>query len=74
MGKGDKQHGNREAKKPKANKKLAPASTTFLKQALRHRQAAGETRRQINRTGVSIPGDAFDEMDRSGTRAGRLYR
>ena len=32
MGKGDKQHGNREAKKPKANKKLAPASTTFLKQ------------------------------------------
>ena len=31
MGKGDKQHGNREAKKPKANKKLAPASTTFLK-------------------------------------------
>ena len=31
MGKGDKQHGNREAKKPKADKKLAPASTTFLK-------------------------------------------
>jgi hypothetical protein len=31
MGKGDKQHGNREAKKPKANKKLAPPSTTFLK-------------------------------------------
>ncbi len=31
MGKGDKQHGNREAKKPKANKKLTPASTTFLK-------------------------------------------
>ncbi len=31
MGKGDKQHGNREAKKPKANKKLAPASATFLK-------------------------------------------
>ncbi len=31
MGKGDKQHGNREAKKPKANKKAAPLSTTFLK-------------------------------------------
>ena len=31
MGKGDKQHGNREAKKPKADKKLAPASTNFLK-------------------------------------------
>ena len=32
MGKGDKQHGNREAKKPKANKKLAPAGAGFLKQ------------------------------------------
>ncbi len=32
MGKGDKQHGNREAKKPKANKKLAPAAAGFLKQ------------------------------------------
>ena len=31
MGKGDKQHGNREAKKPKAEKKLAPVSSTFLK-------------------------------------------
>jgi len=31
MGKGDKQHGNREAKKPKANKKAAPLSATFLK-------------------------------------------
>jgi hypothetical protein len=31
MGKGDKQHGNREAKKPKADKKVAPASPTFLK-------------------------------------------
>jgi hypothetical protein len=31
MGKGDKQHGNREAKKPKAGKKAAPASPTFLK-------------------------------------------
>ncbi len=31
MGKGDKQHGNREAKKPKADKKLAPAPETSLK-------------------------------------------
>ena len=31
MGKGDKQHGNREAKKPKANKKVAPASESSLK-------------------------------------------
>jgi len=31
MGKGDKQRGNREAKKPKANKKTAPAGSTFLK-------------------------------------------
>lgn len=31
MGKGNKQHGNREAKKPKANKKVAPVSSTFLK-------------------------------------------
>ena len=31
MGKGDKQRSNREAKKPKADKKLAPASSTFLK-------------------------------------------
>ena len=31
MGKGDKQRGNREAKKPKANKKVAPVSSTFLK-------------------------------------------
>ncbi len=32
MGKGDKQHGNREAKKPKADKKLAPvAASTFSK-------------------------------------------
>jgi hypothetical protein len=28
MGKGDKQHGNREAKKPKANKKAAPLAAT----------------------------------------------
>lgn len=31
MGKGDKQHGNREAKKPKADKKLAPLPQAFLK-------------------------------------------
>jgi hypothetical protein len=31
MGKGDKQHGNREAKKPKADKKVAPASASFIK-------------------------------------------
>ena len=31
MSKGDKQRGNREAKKPKANKKLAPVSSTPLK-------------------------------------------
>ncbi len=31
MGKGDKQHGNREAKKPKADKKAAPAAASFLK-------------------------------------------
>ena len=31
MGKGDKQHGNREAKKPKADKKVAPVTSAFLK-------------------------------------------
>ena len=31
MGKGDKQHGNREKKKPKAEKKLAPLPATFIK-------------------------------------------
>lgn len=31
MGKGDKQHGNREAKKPKKDKTLAKVDTTFLK-------------------------------------------
>jgi hypothetical protein len=30
MGKGNKQRGNREAKKPKADKKVAPVSSTFL--------------------------------------------
>lgn len=31
MGKGDKQRGNREAKKPKANKKAVPVTSSFLK-------------------------------------------
>lgn len=31
MGKGDNQKGNREAKKPKADKKLAPLSSNVLK-------------------------------------------
>jgi hypothetical protein len=31
MGKGDKQHGNREAKKPKADKTLAKLPANFLK-------------------------------------------
>ena len=31
MSKGDKQRGNREAKKPKADKKAVPVSATFLK-------------------------------------------
>ncbi len=38
MGKGDKQKGNREAKKPKANKALAPLPSTFL-------QPQGEARK-----------------------------
>ena len=31
MAKGNKQRGNREAKKPKADKKLAPGTSTFLR-------------------------------------------
>jgi hypothetical protein len=31
MGKGDKQRSNREAKKPKADKKAAPPGTSILK-------------------------------------------
>jgi hypothetical protein len=30
MGKGNKQHGNREAKKPKANKTVVPVTAAFL--------------------------------------------
>lgn len=33
MGKGDNQKGNREAKKPKADKKLAPLAASFIKPA-----------------------------------------
>ena len=42
MGKGDKQHGNREAKKPKADKKLAPATSNFLKPQADLRKPAGK--------------------------------
>ena len=43
MGKGDKQHGNREAKKPKADKKVvAPAASSF-KAAADSRKPAGKT-------------------------------
>jgi hypothetical protein len=31
MGKGNKQRGNREAKKPKADKKVVPVSATLLR-------------------------------------------
>ena len=42
MGKGDKQHGNREAKKPKADKKVAPATANFLKPQVDARKPAGK--------------------------------
>ncbi len=42
MGKGDKQRGNREAKKPKADKKLAPVPTSFLKPQGEVRKPAGK--------------------------------
>ena len=42
MGKGDKQHGNREAKKPKADKKLAPATSNFLKPQADLRKPGGK--------------------------------
>ncbi len=41
MGKGDKQHGNREAKKPKANKKVA-APASLLKPAADQRKPVGK--------------------------------
>ena len=43
MGKGDKQHGNREAKKPKADKKVAPAAASLLKTTSEQRKPAGKT-------------------------------
>jgi len=42
MGKGDKQHGNREAKKPKADKKVAPATAGFLKPQADARKPVGK--------------------------------
>jgi hypothetical protein len=42
MGKGDKQHGNREAKKPKADKKVAPVSSTLLKPQTDTRKPGGK--------------------------------
>ena len=42
MGKGDKQHGNREAKKPKADKKAAPAAASALKAAPDQRKPGGK--------------------------------
>jgi hypothetical protein len=42
MGKGDKQHGSREAKKPKADKKAAPASASFLKPQADARKPGGK--------------------------------
>ena len=42
MGKGDKQHGNREAKKPKANKKAAPAGASVLKTSAAAAKPAGK--------------------------------
>ena len=39
MGKGNKQRGNREAKKPKADKKIAPVSSTFLRPQVDARKA-----------------------------------
>lgn len=42
MGKGDKQRSNREAKKPKADKKLAPLPASFLKPQGEVRKPAGK--------------------------------
>ena len=43
MSKGDKQRGNREAKKPKADKKAAPLATSFLKPQGEDRKPAGKS-------------------------------
>lgn len=42
MGKGDKQHGNREAKKPKADKKVVAPASTFLKPQADARKPGGK--------------------------------
>jgi hypothetical protein len=42
MGKGNKQSGSREPKKPKADKKAAPAGSTFLKPEGDARKPAGK--------------------------------
>ncbi len=42
MGKGDKQRSNREAKKPKADKKAAPVGATLLKPQGDMRKPAGK--------------------------------
>jgi hypothetical protein len=42
MGKGDKQHGNREAKKPKADKKPAPLPLSLLKPQAAPAKPAGK--------------------------------
>ena len=42
MGKGDKQRGNREAKKPKADKKVTPLPATLLKPQGEARKPAGK--------------------------------
>ena len=43
MGKGNKQSGSREPKKPKADKKVAPATATFLKPQGEVRKPAGKS-------------------------------
>ena len=50
MGKGNKQRGNREAKKPKADKKVAPVSSTFLRPQV-EAPKQGASRRQNSRCG-----------------------
>jgi hypothetical protein len=42
MGKGDKQRSNREAKKPKANKKIVAPSSTMLKTQPEARKPTGK--------------------------------
>ena len=42
MGKGEKQRGNREAKKPKADKKVVPPSSSLLKPQADDRKGKGK--------------------------------